>query len=90
MSYRKLGRSSKPLYTSQYRSDIVGRAPPVLENIQTELAGGVDIGMEHLADKFHPGRFIRILFLEMHHKPEGTILKGCVHWPNDHSIPIRV
>ena len=56
-----------PLNACQYGSHVVGWTPSVLQDVQAEFSGSIDIGMEHLADKFDTRRFIRILFLEMHH-----------------------
>ena len=56
-----------PLNACQDSSHIVGWTPSVLQNVQAELSGSIDIRMEHLADKFDTWRLIRVLLLEMHH-----------------------
>ena len=78
-----------PLDTGQDGGDIVGGAPSILEDIETELAGGIDVGMEHLADEFHGRWLVRILFLEMHHEPEGSILERRVGGANNDRVPAR-
>jgi hypothetical protein len=44
--------------------------------------------MEHLADEFDCGWFIRVLFLEMHNKPEGSIFEGRICWSDDDGVPV--
>lgn len=76
-----------PLDAGQHGGDIVCRAPAVLENVEAELARGVDVGMEHLADELDRRRLVGILLLEVHHEPEGAILEGGVGRTDDDSIP---
>jgi hypothetical protein len=45
--------------------------------------------MKHLADEFDPRWLVGILFFEVHHKPKGAILKGCVAGSDDDSIPTK-
>lgn len=77
-----------PLNTRQDGGYIVGGAPSVLQNVETELTGSVDIGMEHLTDEFDARRLVGVLFLKIHHKAKGSILKGCIGWSNDNGIPM--
>lgn len=77
-----------PLNACQDSCDIVGRAPPVLKNIETELSGGVNIWMEHLADELDRGRLVRVLFLEVHYEPKGSILEGGIRGADDDRIPV--
>lgn len=46
-----VGIVEKTLDGGEDGSDVVGRAPAVLENVEAELAVGVDVGMEHLRDE---------------------------------------
>jgi hypothetical protein len=55
-----------PLNARQDSSNIVGRTPSVLEDIQAKFAGPVDIWMEHVADEFDSGGFIGIGFFKVH------------------------
>ena len=76
-----------PLDTCQDGGDIISWAPSVLEDVQTQLSGGVDIGMKHLTDEFDGRWLIRILFLKMHHKTECSILEGSVGRTNNDCVP---
>lgn len=48
------------LYTRQDRSDIVRRAPPILQDVEAELAVVVHIGMEHAREEFDRGWLVRV------------------------------
>lgn len=76
-----------PLNTGQDGCHIICRAPSVLENIKAQLAGTVDVGVEHLANELHPGRLIGVLFLEVHHQAEGSIFEGRISGADDDGIP---
>lgn len=78
-----------PLDTCQDSCHIVCGAPTVLENIETKLAGPVDIGVKHLANKLDAGWFVGVLFFEVHHQAEGTILKGSISGPDNDGIPVK-
>ena len=80
-------RKYLPLNAGQDGGDVIRRAPPILEDVQTELSGGIDIGMKHGRDEFDAGRFIRILFLEMHGETKGAILKWGVGWADNDGVP---
>ena len=54
---------------------------------EAELAGCVDVGVKHLADKLDGGRLVRVLLLEVHHEPKGAILERRVGGPNDDGVP---
>jgi hypothetical protein len=77
-----------PLDTRQDSSHIVCGAPAVLENIETKLAGPVDVRVEHLADKLDTRGLVGVLFLEVHHQAECTILKGSIGGTNNDGIPV--
>jgi hypothetical protein len=83
----KVGRVTLPLNTRQNGSHIVCWAPSVLENIEAEFAGAVDIGMKHLANKLDAGRFVGILFLKVHHQAEGSIFEGRIGRADNDGIP---
>ena len=79
-----------PLDARQHRGTVVCGTPPILQNVQTQLARGVDVGVEHLADELDGGRLVRILLLEMHHESESAILEGRVGGSDNDSVPERV
>lgn len=45
--------------------------------------------MEHLADELDGWWLIRVLFLEVHHQAEGSILKGRIGGTDDDGIPTQ-
>lgn len=45
--------------------------------------------MEHRADEFDAGWFVRILLFEMHHEPKGAVLEGSVRGTDYDCIPTR-
>ena len=77
-----------PLYRRQDGSNIIRRTPAVLQDIQTQLAGAVDVGVEHLRDEFHAGGFIGVLFLEVHDEAEGAVFEGGVCWADYDGVPV--
>lgn len=77
-----------PLDTGKNSRDVVCGTPAVLEDIETEFAGGVNIGVEHLADELDRRRLIGILLLKMHHQAEGAIFEGRIGGSDDHGVPI--
>lgn len=78
---------SLPLDTSEDRRHVICWAPTVLQDVQAKLAGAVHIGVKHLADEFDAGRFVGVLFLEVHDEAECAVLKGSIGGSNDHGIP---
>lgn len=78
-----------PLNTCKHCSNIISRAPSVLQDVQAQLASSVDVGMKHLADKLDGGWLVRVLLLKMHHKAECAIFEGCIGGSNDDSVPAR-
>lgn len=78
-----------PLDTGENCRHIVGGTPPVLQNIKTELAGSIHVGVEHLANEFDSRGFVRILFLKIHHQAKGSIFKRSIGWTDDNGIPDR-
>lgn len=77
-----------PLNTRQDGRNVVCRTPPVLQNVQTQLSGCVDVGVKHLADELDSRGFVRILLLKMHHQSKGSIFKGSVGWTYYDGIPV--
>lgn len=68
------------LNTRQNRCHIVRRTPTVLQDIETELAVGVNVRVEHLAEELYDRGFVRVGFVEGEDQAEGTVLEwgvGC-------------
>lgn len=76
-----------PLDAGQNGRHIVRRAPSVLQNIQAQLPGAVDVGVEHLADELDAGRLGGILLLKMHDQSKGTIFERSIGGPDDDGVP---
>ena len=76
-----------PLYTGQHGCDVVCRTPSVLEDVEAELARGVDVRMEHLADELDRRRLVGVLLLEVHHEPKGSVFEGGIRGADDNSVP---
>lgn len=76
-----------PLDAGQHRCYVVCRTPSILQNVQAQFTGGVDVGMEHLADELDGRGFVGILFLELHHQSECPIFKGRFCGADYDSIP---
>lgn len=77
-----------PLNARQDSSNIVRRAPAVLQDVQAQLPGGVDVGVEHLADELDGWRLVGVLLLELHHESESSVLEGRVCWSDDDGVPV--
>lgn len=78
-----------PLNAGQDSGYIIRRTPSVLQNVEAEFSGGVDVGVEHLADELDLGRLVGILLFELHHKSKGAIFKGSVCGADDDGVPTR-
>lgn len=76
-----------PLDTGQDRRDIVRRTPPVLEDIQTQLAGRINVGMKHFTDELNSRWLIWVLLFEMHDESKGTVFEGGIGRSNDDGVP---
>ena len=61
---------------SQDGCDVVGGAPPVLENVETEFTGGVHVWMEHAGEELDLRRLVRIRLIKSEQELESTVLKG--------------
>ena len=66
------------LHARKNGCDIVGGAPSVLENVETQLAVCIDIGVEHAREKLDRGRLVGVLLVECQDQLECPILKRCV------------
>jgi len=66
---------------------IISWTPAVLQDVETELAGSVNVRVEHLADELDGRRFVRILLLKMHNKSERSVFEGGVSGANNDSVP---
>ena len=77
----------KPLYAGKDGGNVVGGAPAVLQDVETELAGGVDVWVEHLRDELDSGRLVGVLLFEMHHQAKGAVLERRVCGADDHGVP---
>ena len=62
----------------QDRSDVVRRRPPVLKNVEAELAVGVHVWMKHARQELYGGWFVGVGFVECEQKLECAVFKGCV------------
>lgn len=82
-------RRGVPLNARKNGRHIVGGAPAILQDIETQLARAIDVGVKHLANEFHSGRFVGILFFEMHDQTECAIFKRRISRANDDGIPTR-
>ena len=79
--------TSLPLYTGENGSDIVCRAPSVLQYVEAKLSSAVDVGMKHGADELDSRWLVWVLFFKVHHKAECSIFEGCVCRANDDGVP---
>lgn len=76
-----------PLDTRQDCCNIVRGRPPVLQNIQAQLACAIYVRVEHLADKLHARWLVRVGFFEMHDEAEGAIFERCVSRAYNYCVP---
>lgn len=76
-----------PLDAGENRSDIVRGAPSILQDIQAELARGIYVGVEHLAEEFDLWRLVRVLLFELHDESKGSVLERCVGRSDDDCVP---
>jgi hypothetical protein len=76
-----------PLNTSKDGRNVVCGTPPILQDIEAELSGGVDVGMKHLAQELDLWWLVWVLLLELHHEPKCAVLEGRVGGADDDSVP---
>ena len=89
-AWRSVNQTSRiPLNAGQDSRNIICWGPSILQNIQTKLAGGIDVGMEHLADELDCWRLIRVLFFEMHDESEGSVLEWRVRRTDNDGVPVE-
>lgn len=75
------------LYARQDCSNVVGGTPAVLQDIQAQLPGGVDVRVKHLRDELDAGRLVGILLLKVHHQAEGSVLERSIGRSDDDGVP---
>lgn len=63
------------LYARQNRRNIVGRRPPVLQNVQTKLPVRVYVWVEHSGQKPDRGRFVWIGFIEREDEFKSSVFE---------------
>lgn len=63
------------LDTSQNRRHVVRGRPPILQNVQTEVSIGIDVGVEHSRDEFDVRGFRRVGLVESEHELESSVFK---------------
>ena len=73
----------------QDRGDIVGGRPSVLEDIETELAVGIDVWVKHSAKEFDGGRFVGVGFVEGEDELEGAVFEWCFCCTRAFKIRVR-
>ena len=83
-------RTTVPLYACEDGCHVICRAPAILKNIQAQLAGGVDIGVEHLAYELDSRGLVGILLFKMHHESKSSIFERSIGRPDDNGIPEAV
>lgn len=57
-------------------SNVVGRAPPVLEDVEAELPVRVDVWMEHAREELDRRRLVGVRFVKGEDEAEGSVLEG--------------
>lgn len=77
-----------PLNTRQYRRNIIRRTPPILQNIQTQLARSIHVRVEHGGYELDAGRFVGVLLFEVHYESERAVFEGGVAGSDDDCIPV--
>lgn len=59
-----IGVAEQRTYGNENASDIVGRAPFVVQNVQTNISVVIDIWMEHSRLEDNTGGLVRVIFCE--------------------------
>lgn len=77
----------KTLNASENGADIECRGPSVLQDVETQLATLVNVGMKHLRDKLYHRWFCWVLLVELDHEFECAILEWGVFWADNDGIP---
>jgi len=72
---------------SEDGGNVVRWTPAVLQDVQAQLAGAVNVWVKHLADELDAGRLVRIRFFEVHHEAKGAIFERGVCRPDDDGVP---
>jgi hypothetical protein len=76
-----------PLNARQNRRNIISRTPPILQDIQTQLARAIDIRMEHHRYKLDARGLIWVCFIKVHDKAEGAIFERRVGGTDYDCVP---
>lgn len=61
---------------SEDGSDVVSGRPAILENVEAELAVGVDVGVEHSREELDGWGFVGVGFVEGEEELEGAVFEG--------------
>lgn len=64
----------------QDRRHIIRRGPAVLQDVEAELAVGVDVRMEHAREEFDSGRLVWVGFVEGECQLEGAVFERRFSW----------
>ena len=59
-------------------SDVISRAPPVLQDVQADVAAGVDVRVEDPVGELDDGCFVRVVLVKVQAEPEDTVGERCV------------
>ena len=75
------------LDTCQNGGYIVSGRPSILEDIQAQFPGAVDIRVKHLRHELDTGGLVGVGFFELHDESECTIFEGRVCGTDDDGVP---
>lgn len=84
---RGIGIVEETLNTGQYGSHVISGTPAVLQDVQTQLAGAVDVRMKHLANELDARGLIGVLLFEVHHKSEGSVFERSICGSDNDGVP---
>lgn len=82
----RVGVIQQTLHTCQDCRHIVRRTPSILQDIQTKLAVGIDIGVEHFGDKANSRGLVRISIGECESKSKRAVFKWCLGCPEQWKV----
>ena len=71
------------MYARQDGGDVIGRAPSILENVKTEFAVGVHVGMKHAGEKLDGWWLVRIALVECESQLERAVFERCLRYTGD-------
>ena len=61
----------------------------MLQDVETDAAVGVNIGVEHFGYKFDFGSFVRVLLCEFYRQVKATTLPNGVLRSKDDGLPVE-